>query len=69
MAIADHDRLDRILTTKQYTDAPCGSLNKETSEAAYCSTGCPTLKQRILKDEPTETPINRWPPVPVELPQ
>ena len=68
MAIADHDRLDSILTTRQYTDAPCGSLNKETHEAAYCSTGCPTLKARILAGEATETPINQWPPLPVELP-
>lgn len=68
MAIANHDRLDQLLTTKQYTDAPCGSLNKETLEAHYCSHGCPTLKARILADEPTETPINAWPPPPVELP-
>lgn len=68
MAIIDHDRLDCLLTTKQYTDAPCGSLNKETQEAAYCSHGCPTLKARIVANEPTETPINQWPPPPVELP-
>lgn len=68
MAITDHDRLDCILNTKQYTDAPCGSLNKETNEAAYCSTGCPTLKARIKNDEATETPINVWPPAPVILP-
>jgi hypothetical protein len=68
MAIAHHDRLDQILTTREYTDAPCGSMNKATHEAAYCSTGCPTLKARILRDEATETPINVWPPAPVELP-
>jgi hypothetical protein len=68
MAITDHNRLDCILTSKQYTDAPCGSLNLQTREAAYCSHGCPTLKARILADEPTETPINTWPPPPVELP-
>lgn len=68
MAIIHHDRLDQILTTKDYTDAPCGSLNKTTLEAAYCSTGCPTLKARIIAGEATETPINRWPPPPVELP-
>lgn len=68
MAIAHHDRLDQLLTTRQYTDAPCGSLSKDTLEAAYCSTGCPTLKARIMADEPTETPINTWPPPPVVLP-
>ncbi len=68
MAIANHDRLDCLLTTKEYTDAPCGSLNLKTGEAHYCSHGCPTLKARIVANEPTETPINSWPPAPVELP-
>ena len=68
MSIEHHDRLDLKLTTKEYTDAPCGSLNKLTHEAEYCSHGCPTLKARILAGEATETPINQWPPPPVELP-
>jgi len=39
-----HDRLDLKLTTREFTDTPCGSLNRLTSKPEYCDFECPTLK-------------------------
>jgi hypothetical protein len=68
MALADHDRLDKKLTVEQYTDAPCGSLNLQTSQAEYCGFDCPTLKARMTAGDDPGKPINQWPPPPVILP-
>jgi hypothetical protein len=41
--LKDHNRLDLMLSTAEYTDAACGSLNMRTAEPAYCGADCPVL--------------------------
>ncbi len=43
MAHEHHDRLDKKLSTLDFTAPECGSINLKTGKPEYCDFECPTL--------------------------
>ena len=43
--VKNHDRLDLVQTSEEFTAAVCGSVNAKTGKPDYCAFDCPTLKQ------------------------
>jgi len=58
MGLDQHDRLDKKMHVRQYTDAACGSMNLETRQAEYCGYDCPTLKARMMAGEDPGVAVN-----------
>jgi hypothetical protein len=40
--VAEHDRLDKMLDSSEYTGRACGSLNAKTGLPVFCGENCPT---------------------------
>lgn len=64
-----HDRLDLKQHSEEFTSPLCGSLNRVTGVADYCSFDCPVLREVILAGKSaSEVQVRTAPPAPSEDP-